>query len=562
MPERHFWRKLLLTWHTLCHLRPRQAFYYAWRRGIGLRRVARRDELAPLRGCLGGVWPASSNYGENEDIYSFTFLNETLNLPRQAMDWRPASVSRLWRYNLHYFDFLRDTQRTAIEKQALIDDWIANNPQGSQPAWEPYTASLRIVNWCRFFSAQPEHQTPHRNQSLYEQACWLERNLEHHILANHLFENIKALLFAGAFFQDDNAARWLRHGQFLLCQQLGEQMLSDGGHYERTPQYHCIVLEGCLDLIELARANSGLLTDESLRSLGNAIIPALDFLAAIRTPDNDIPLFNDSASGIASKPDAIAARACSLGFDSVPQRGGEIERDVSGLFGWKSQRDYFLIDCGDIGPAYQPGHTHCDFLSYVLMVRNRWLIVDSGVCEYEPGAMRQYTRSTLAHNTVTVDGEDQSEVWGEFRVGRRAQRNHAALSKNEKCLYFEGQFSGFPTVPGSIRHRRQIALNLSEQEISELTVTDTLEGTGAYRLDSYVHLHPALQATVDKGNISIHSGGEVVARLHTIGTDNVDVIKGWYCPEFGKKLSNTVLRLTRTGPLPIEFGYVISVTEQ
>lgn len=60
-------------------------------------------------------------------------------------------MPKLWRYNLHYFDYLLDSDRCSKAKARLISDWIDRNPIGIGDGWEPYTLSLRIVNWIKFF---------------------------------------------------------------------------------------------------------------------------------------------------------------------------------------------------------------------------------------------------------------------------------------------------------------------------------------------------------------------------------------------------------------------------
>lgn len=554
-------KRLFRLLATLRHLRAQQIVFLVWRRGIGARTIEPWREAPRQRdGFVDETTTVSNATTAAPDGYVFNFLNLSQRFAAGAMDWCPRNVPRLWRYNLHYFDFLKDRERPFCEKAALLDDWIANNPQGAAPAWEPYPTSLRIVNWCQFLgSLPPSLRRAHWVNSLYDQARWLERNQEHHILANHFFENLKALLFAGVFFADDKAQRWLHYSQRALLVQLREQILADGGHYERSPLYHCIILDGCLDLYRLACDYPGLFQSEFGAALHRQITAMLDYLAAIATPNDEIPLFNDSANGIAPTPRALAQRAERLGFVRTPAPPALIDRPASGLYGWKSAGDFFLIDCGDIGPSYQPGHTHCDFLSYVLMLDRQWLIVDSGVCEYEPGAMRRYVRSTEAHNTVAVDGEEQSELWGEFRVGRRAERLDARIAQTERQVLFEGTYRGFLQL-GGIEHHREARLQLDQNGlITGLSIADRLQGTGSRACHSYIHLHPALHAAIRGANIDIQLQGRILIRIHTTGVDNIHVLDRWYCPEFGLKLPSKVLQLTRSGSLPIRFGYTISV---
>ena len=556
----------LRLFHTTRHLKFKQGIYFFLRRGIGYR-AADVITTEPQPRLIQS--PPSWKYPHHDKPFNghtFTFLNQTKSFPRGAVDWCPKDTSRLWRYNLHYFDFLQDSQRSVQEKKVLIAHWIAANPPGSEPAWEPYTCSLRIVNWCRFFWSLPASDISSEwRDSLHEQTRWLERNLELHILANHFFENIKAMLFAGCYFADARGAGWLAKSQRLLVLQLREQTLADGGHYERSPQYHCIMLESYLDIYALAQSNLEIIANTTAKALRPAIKNGLKFLAAIATPDDEIPQFNDSALGAATKPAAIAEKAKSLGFDTSPLISAIINQPASGLYGWKSTTDYFLIDCGDIGPAYQPGHTHCDFLSYVLMHDKKWLVVDTGVYEYEPGLMRNYVRSTQAHNTISVDDQEQSEIWGEFRVGRRAKKLRAEVLadgtfEDARRHVFTGAYRGFPTIAGGATHSRKATIDIARHSsINCLEIEDVVEARGDHRVISAIHFHPSLKIIIKNSQATILYNSEVLAVVTPKYGEKLDVADGWYCPEFGTKQANQTLLLKINGRHQIKTGYTLQL---
>ena len=243
-------KKYFRLLNTIKYLKPSQLFYYLLRRNLPANKVT--VSVAPvLRDGLDLVRPISIEGVIHNEKY-FSFLNLTRQLSIDSFDWSPENVPRLWRYNLHYFDYLREENLSDQYKYSLTKDWVMGNPQNSIPGWEPFTTSLRIVNWIFYFSAiQPRDSTV--VNSLYEQTLWLEKNDERFILANHYFENMKALVFAGCFFSGADAERWRKKGTQELVKQLVEQTLSDGGHYERSPQYHVLMLENYLDLYNLAK---------------------------------------------------------------------------------------------------------------------------------------------------------------------------------------------------------------------------------------------------------------------------------------------------------------------
>ena len=146
--------------------------------------------------------------------YSFEFLNLKKSFAQNSIDWQISDVPKLWRYNLHYFTFLLEDGRALGARDHLIENWIKSNPIGEGDAWEPYTVSVRIVNTIDYF-LRTESQRPLEIEwirILYTQAMWLERNLEHEILANHYLKNGVALFFAGLFFVGKCAERWMAIG--------------------------------------------------------------------------------------------------------------------------------------------------------------------------------------------------------------------------------------------------------------------------------------------------------------------------------------------------------------
>lgn len=542
-------------WRTLRHLRLSQLFWFAWRRALGGASPAPEGGAGPLRRSSGLAIGAPEDETAPGQPYGFHFLNETRVFAPGAMDWCPADMNRLWRYNLHYFEWLDDGWRSLDEKQQLIEDWIHRNPPGSEPAWEPYTASLRICSWVRFFLREYRENPPPQQwlDSLYQQAGWLARNLELHILANHLFENYKALQFAGAYFEGADAARWLRIAERGLLRELPEQSLPDGGHYERAPTYHAALLIGHLQLIECGRALPGSMSAPLLRCLEDVAGRGLAFLARIALPDQSVPLFNDSALGLVPDCDRIIAWGERVLGCSLPPRAATalVDEQDSGIHGIVSGRDMWVVDCGDIGPAYQPGHTHCDFLSYELMLDGRRVVVDTGVNQYEPGEMRHYLRSTRAHNTVSVDGREQSEVWGEFRVGRRAHKRGAGITWGEagREARFSGAYRGFRGGRRAIEHRREARVALAEGRVQRVSIADHIRGRDWASFESYLHLHPDYHIEpVGPGELLLSADNGPALRLRFDPSLAWRSEDAWYCPEFGLKLRNSRIAFRQSAP--------------
>ena len=112
-------------------------------------------------------------------------------------------------------------------------------------------------------------------------------------------------------------------------------------------------------------------------------------------------------------------------------------------------------------------------------------MVDSGTSTYEASSRRAYERSTAAHNTVEVDGEDQTEVWGIFRAARRARASLELVTTNGSTVEVVASHDGYGRLPGSPVHRRCWRISPGRVEI-----TDTISGTGTHRVVSRLHVAP------------------------------------------------------------------------
>ncbi|MBI1746637.1 MAG: alginate lyase family protein [Acidobacteria bacterium] len=513
----------------------------------------------------------------------FCFLNQTRSF-NGAIDWRAEGMPKLWRYNLHYFDYLVDLARAHqrssdsrfLDKmKQLTSDWINVNPWGLGEGWEPYPVSLRLVNWIKAYvmvaksmREGPTDVTSFGHDfltSLYMQATYLARSVEYHLLGNHLIKNGKALLYAGLFFTGEAAARWRQQGLDMLESQLDEQVLDDGGHFERSPMYHTLALEDLAECLALLKY-FGLCPARYMHWRGK-ILQMAQFLLSILHPDKEIPLFNDSAFGIAAKPMDLVAkvrrafgrgsegRRASMRCTTLPQSGYFVIQDRSG-------RNKMILDCGLVGPDYLPGHAHSDTLSYELSWEGERVIVDSGVYEYHAGPLRDYCRRTEAHNTVRVDALEQSEVWGSFRVGRRARPMKALLEDKGDYVVFEGAHDGYLKKPG-VKHTRRVF----HIEPALWIVMDGLEGCGSHLVEGFIHLHPdispSLRATDDE--ISEVECASRSGRRFVIGVlppSRLDVKTAPYFPEFGKRAETKVLRYWAHGPLPARLVYFIAPLSQ
>lgn len=469
---------------------------------------------------------------------TFCLLNETRSL---ASGWDDPSASALWRYNLHYFDDLNaaDAAQRATWHRQLLSRWIAENPPGvNTTGWAPYPTSLRMVNWIKWAragNALPEEAL----QSLALQARWLGTRLEYHLLGNHLFANAKALVFAGLFFEGPEADRWLRRGLAILRKQLPEQVLGDGGQFELSPMYQALALEDLLDLVNLSRSVGRSVPDAWHDTIGRMRI----WLSCMTHPDGEIAFFNDAAIGVAPSPGDLQDYAVRLGYQGLPTPalGGSHLGD-SGYVRLSSDTAVALLDVARIGPDYLPGHAHADTLSFELSIRGERCIVNSGTSLYGLGAERLRQRGTAAHNTVTVDGQDSSEVWSGFRVARRAFPVGLRVEEGAGAWTVSCSHDGYRRLKGRPRHFRRWRFS-----DNQLTVTDAITEGGVHRSVAAFHFHPDLRPVPgsDATEGELLRDGQVVLRWHT-GRGRAHIAPATWHPEFGLSLPTNRLLVDLT----------------
>lgn len=577
----------------------------------GVKMGNRHPLLNPARLLLGNS-DCRSFLGENEALihnmaaYKFHFLNHSHTFLDKSIDWHTGAVSHLWRYQLHYFsvvpDLLLHAHATGTDTgfqlfRRLVRSWIKRNPPLRGDGWHPYTLSLRIVNWIHALNGFRSYYEADRaffdeaTRSLAQQANYLHSDLEFDVRGNHLLKNLKALIFFNLAVTDMKATLDFNEAIRLLQAECAEQVLPDGGHFERAPGYHVDVLADLIDIGLIVKRNKSVVyswLDDSIRRM-------LEWLKQIIMPGDTLPVIKDtSGSGLPGVHclDILATGAlylqdptfkltsnlgqhAQLRFDKTEhERFGQwplskkqsrsVMLDSSGFAVMRQNQgqDGLVMDIGKPCPDYLPAHAHADMLSYELYIADRPVVVDSGVFEYTPGKWRDYYRSTRAHNTVALQGRNQTEVYGSFRVARRARPLKPGWSLGEGVQWVRAGHDGYHRLPQNAEHMRTVAM------LPGLWVIfDAVSAAGHVDAASYLHLHPDLQFVRTGENAWRIDGLDTDVWVIPWGFRAETLVKGreklppqgWYSPELGVRLPNWVLTLSQHGSGSLLFGYVITM---
>ena len=525
--------------HTLRYLRPVQVFGRLWYQ-------ARRPR--PDLRAAPALRPLHSVYAQPIAPQATLIARDRvrlLNVERRCAtpaDWHPPEASKLWIYHLHYFEDLnaREADLRRDWHREWLQRWVRENPPGLREAWEAYPLSRRIVNWIKWTLRGNELPALCR-ESLAVQARWLAARVEHHILGNHLLVNAAALLHAGLYFDGVEPQRWFERGLTILTRELREQVLADGGHFERSPMYHAAVLGDLLDLVNLCRAYGAAVPAE-----WPAVIARMQaWLEAMTHPDGEIAFFNDAAWGVAPTAAQTAAYAGRLGVPAIPGDSADLTMlDPSGYVRAQAGPAVLVCDCAPIGPDHLPAHAHADTLSFELSLHGQRVLVNSGVSQYGTDAERLRQRGTAAHNTVVVDGQDSSEVWGGFRTARRARVRRRSLRGPPPPLTIEAAHDGYRRLPGRSEHLRRWQLDARTLQIEDHIA-------GPFRTaQAFFHLHPQFEVEQRASGALQLTGPHMPAplRMSFEGAAAVGVHPGTWHPGFGVALANRRIVAHFAGP--------------
>ncbi len=525
--------KAIRLYHTVKYLKLKQV---VWRLIYLLPRLRTPQTSSPKTNSIPFI--NITKRGITKDYDHFTFLNEENQLTLNG--WDNPLQSKLWRYNLHYFDCLNqlEFENEGLELQnKIISKWIRENPFGKGTGWEPYPTSLRIINWIKWHF-KTNGLNDEAKLSLWNQVQWLAGRPEYHLLGNHLFINTKALLFACVMFGQDERSAIYRKALKILKKELSEQFLNDGAHFELSPMYHALAMEDLLDLYQL---KSSLPSNFPSQEIREKFLNGMNWLQYMSYSSGELAHFNDCANDIAPTLSELKELGQMVGMNWA--LNSDIKFNYfkeSGFVVFKNETVHLIADIGDIGPDYLPGHAHADSLSFELAIKGQRIIVNSGTGEYGLSEERLRQRSTSAHSTIELDGKSSSEVWSGFRVAQRARITEVEICEDNNRIEFAAVHDGYTRIASKPIHKRQWIVNDGYLEIID-------EVTGSQNsVQLRYYLHPDIHVEIHDESILLRTNSEKLAKIRT--KQNVQVLDATYHDKFGSSKKNKCLLITGTTP--------------
>ena len=501
-----------------------------------------------------------------------------------------------WELNRHqYFItlgqayWLTGDERYAKTFVEHVNSWMDQNPPKLGVNWaSSLEIAFRSIAWIwalYFFKDALNPETfSQLCKFLYLNARHLETFLSTYFSPNtHLTGEALGLYYIGALMPEfKESARWRDKGLEILLAQLPRHVQADGVYFEQSSYYHRYTTDFYLHLrVLLSNAGAAIpaVLDEKLRLL-------LDHLMYITRPDGTTPLFGDDDGGrllgffnrpandfratlgtgaaLFERADYkfVAGNATEealwlLGLGSVARldqiTAAEPEKQsvafpVGGYYvmrdGWTAASNYLLFDCGPHG-ADNCGHAHADALSFELAFNGRTLLIDPGTYTYTGSKqMRDWFRSSAAHNTVTVDNESSSVPDGPFSWKTIARSERSSWITEESFDYVVASHDGFTRLSEPAKHTRSILFIKHGYWV----IRDVIETAGEHQLQARLHFHPQVKPRLGKDNAAhvLSDKDDTTVLQISAFARNIEwtTENGWISECYGEKKEASVLSIS------------------
>lgn len=478
------------------------------------------------------------------------------------------------------------------EIKSQILSWIEQNPYNMGVNWNSsLELSIRVINWVWVYNfCKGELLLDEKFMMKFiESICLHLKHIYSHLSRyssanNHLIGEAAGLVIVATLFPFvSNKDKYINKGKKILFAELYKQVYDDGVDKEQAISYQAFVLDFYL-LSFLAMEINGQTVKTNYWS---RIEKMCDFIAYTIDNNGNIPNIGDSDDGYVVKfsnigyfnnyisilntaavlfdrPDFIKAKKefdeksfwllgpkgyekfMSLSTNAVNNKYSNVF-DKGGYAIFQGDKEKIIFDCGSLGYLSIAAHGHADALSLNINYNNKNLIIDPGTYAYHTQSeWRDYFRSTSAHNTITVDGKNQSVIGGNFMWLQKANVRILDSYIGQKSNYISAEHDGYKRLRDPVSHKREILHIKNECCIAR----DSLYSTGVHRYDINWHLDQACKIdTINDNMCKISNGSDYIYMyLFSQYSANRNLISGKTNPRLGwqslyfdeKKATNTI----------------------
>ena len=517
-----------------------------------------------------------------------------------------GGVKWVWEVNRHHHlvtlaksYFLTGDEHYSSEALTQISSWIDQNPPLMGINWtSSLELAIRLINWAwvlgfirgsQSLSETIFHKIQH---SIVQQATYILRHLSAYSSANNhrVGEAAGLAIVSMTFPWLMGAERWKRTGLEILNHEITNLILPDGSAAEQAPHYLLFIMDFYILVMRLAELNQVTLDptwEERLKA-------AARFLQIMMDKQGRIPSIGDDDDAwvvrLDDRPDANnywSVMATTAAWFQVPSlKSTQMDWDekswwllgeegkkafenlvpaerhpvsqilrAGGYCVMESASSKVVMDFGPLGFGTMAAHGHADSLSIWASLDGEEILVDSGTFAYQEGGIwRSYFRSTAAHNTVCVDGLNQSEMLGPFLWGKKANTKllHWEIQKSHTLVAAE--HNGYKNL--GVIHLRSVLF--FQPDI--LAICDNISGSGNHKIEQNWHMHPKCRVEISNRYALLRFGQKCfgfevltspLEKLIVV-KGQLDPIQGWFSNNYGVKEPAYVLSHYGANPLPVQ----------
>ena len=549
------------------------------------------------------IFPPQWNRDPLTNIVAPHIFGKSIDLRSQSI---VGNIKYLWEPNRHLelvslaqaYDITGDTRYLRGIESALLS-WLDQCPYLTGPNWaSALELSIRLINWSIVWQliGGAESSLFESDEGSKLRDRWLASIFQHvHFVRNHYarYSSANNHLIgeaAGVFVASctwpfwDEFNKWSEDARGILISAADSQTHGDGVNREQAVAYQQFVLDFFIVAALAGRAVDHEFPLEFWRTVERMI----EFIQAIMDTGGNVPMIGDADDGVVVRlsqesgfcpyRSLLATGAILFNRPDFATKSRELDDKTRFLLGderWRElssktaklttgvQRQFpdggyyiigqafdteseihMLVDAGSLGYLSIAAHGHADALAVCLSVAGREFLVDPGTYTYHgKPEWRKYFRSSLAHNTVTVDEQDQSEQGGGFMWVQHAQAKCIDFMAGTNNDTFIGEHDGYARLSDPVIHERKIS-----RDGTSIDITDTLKCSAFHSAKRCWHFSEQCTVTVSGSQVRVENEGIKIfmtandPETEIVCVDGSDQTNGgWVSRRFDVKSASTTV---------------------
>lgn len=546
------------------------------------------------------------NYRDNQIVGDIKYLwepNRHLHLVILAQAYKFTNKT-------HYLDGIVNA----------LKSWHLQNPYLRGPNWtSSLELAIRLINWSltwqliggqnsdAFNGQSGEHFREKWMKSIYRHADFIRHHFSYYSSANnHLLGEAAGLFIASVTWPFWSAVdEWRKTSHSILIDEASKQNSSDGVNNEQAIMYQQFVLDFMLIAAIAGKANQ----IEFPEPYWKRIEVMLEYISSSMDVFGNMPMFGDADDGFVTRlsPEddfcpyrsLLATGSVLFNREDFKRKSRKLDQKTIWLLGNDvvekydkiatandtsspklnfSKGGYYIIgtdfetkhevkcsiDCGPLGYLSIAAHGHADALSLWLSIAGEEVLIDPGTYAYHTNLKwRNYFRGTSAHNTVCVDGVDQSTIGGNFMWIQKANAYCDRIERSKQMDCFIGHHDGYMRLKDPVMHQREVLFDKSKMEIC---IQDNMTCKGPHVIQRFWHFSETCAVDLKGAEYRAKNTNSLVSLKPIEKDSHLDLLYGdealplgWVSRHYDHKVPTHTAAITNQINGPIELKTFIKI---